>query len=265
MISWRNPGDEPRATSTSTPTRTPCSRRATRSPRSPGSRPCTSTRRARAGSSRAGALGHLAAEGALGDVASLTLLVCALDNERAGTTQRSASREVAAAAVAESARRGLPRRPGARGRVRVAAARTTSSGTTWSTTTCSARSRRRSTSCTGTRTPCGSPPACTATSSASRSTTRSRTPARSRCSARRSTSAPSTSTATSSPALNDHIVPWENAYRSTQLLGGETRFVLSTSGHIQALVNPPRAGSRSSYRIAAANPASPATGSTPPR
>jgi hypothetical protein len=29
---------------------------------------------------------------------------------------------------------------------------------------------------------------------------------------------------------NDHIVRWRNAYRSTQLLGGESRFVLSTSG-----------------------------------
>ena len=37
----------------------------------------------------------------------------------------------------------------------------------------------------------------------------------------------------------DHIVPWENAYRSVRLLGGEKRFVLSRSGHIQALVNPP--------------------------
>ena len=40
---------------------------------------------------------------------------------------------------------------------------------------------------------------------------------------------------------NDHIVDWRNAYRSTQLLGGESRFVLSTSGHIQALINPPEA------------------------
>jgi poly(3-hydroxyalkanoate) synthetase len=39
--------------------------------------------------------------------------------------------------------------------------------------------------------------------------------------------------------INDHIVPWENAYRSAELLGGQSRFVLSTSGHIQALVNPP--------------------------
>ena len=49
--------------------------------------------------------------------------------------------------------------------------------------------------------------------------------------------------------LNDHIVPWENAYRSTLLLGGSRRFVLSTSGHIQALVNPPAAESRASYRV----------------
>jgi polyhydroxyalkanoate synthase len=50
--------------------------------------------------------------------------------------------------------------------------------------------------------------------------------------------------------LKDHIVPWENAQRSTAMLGGESRFVLSTSGHIQALVNPPSPESRSSYRLA---------------
>jgi polyhydroxyalkanoate synthase subunit PhaC len=55
-------------------------------------------------------------------------------------------------------------------------------------------------------------------------------------------------------ASNDHIVDWRNAYRSTQLLGGDSRFVLSTSGHIQALINPPSPDSRSSYRIAAENP-----------
>ena len=37
----------------------------------------------------------------------------------------------------------------------------------------------------------------------------------------------------------DHIVPWQTAYRTTQLLGGESEFVLSSSGHIQAIVNPP--------------------------
>jgi polyhydroxyalkanoate synthase len=36
----------------------------------------------------------------------------------------------------------------------------------------------------------------------------------------------------------DHICPWQSCYRSAQLLGGKTRFVLSSSGHIAALVNP---------------------------
>ena len=49
--------------------------------------------------------------------------------------------------------------------------------------------------------------------------------------------------------LTDHIVPWENAYRSVQLFGGATRFVLSTSRHIQALVNPPAPNSRASFRV----------------
>jgi polyhydroxyalkanoate synthase len=40
-------------------------------------------------------------------------------------------------------------------------------------------------------------------------------------------------------ALTDHIVPWQGAYQATQLFGGRTRFVLSSSGHIQAIVNPP--------------------------
>ena len=37
----------------------------------------------------------------------------------------------------------------------------------------------------------------------------------------------------------DHITPWHACYRSTQFLGGDIRFILSNSGHIQALVNPP--------------------------
>jgi hypothetical protein len=54
----------------------------------------------------AGVLGHLAADDRLADVASLTLMVCALDNARAGTAAAFTSREVAALAVAESARKG---------------------------------------------------------------------------------------------------------------------------------------------------------------
>ncbi|MGQ0632793.1 MAG: PHA/PHB synthase family protein [Sporichthyaceae bacterium] len=40
-------------------------------------------------------------------------------------------------------------------------------------------------------------------------------------------------------AKEDHIAPWASAYRSTQLLSGENRFVLSSSGHIAGIVNPP--------------------------
>jgi polyhydroxyalkanoate synthase subunit PhaC len=47
----------------------------------------------------------------------------------------------------------------------------------------------------------------------------------------------------------DHISPWQNCYRTTQLLGGRTRFVLSTSGHIAAIVNPP-GNPRATYRAA---------------
>ncbi len=39
--------------------------------------------------------------------------------------------------------------------------------------------------------------------------------------------------------MTDHIVPWKAAYRSTQMLGGRPEFVLSSSGHIQSIVNPP--------------------------
>ena len=37
----------------------------------------------------------------------------------------------------------------------------------------------------------------------------------------------------------DHLCPWQSCYATTQLLGGKSRFVLSNSGHIAALVNPP--------------------------
>jgi len=57
--------------------------------------------------------------------------------------------------------------------------------------------------------------------------------------------------------IADHITPWQNCYRSTQLLGGESRFILSTSGHIAALVNPP-GSPKATYQTGKANPASPA-------
>jgi polyhydroxyalkanoate synthase len=46
----------------------------------------------------------------------------------------------------------------------------------------------------------------------------------------------------------DHICPWTNCYRSGRLLGGKVRFVLSTNGHIAALVNPP-GNPKSSYQV----------------
>ena len=40
--------------------------------------------------------------------------------------------------------------------------------------------------------------------------------------------------------VTDHITPWKACYRTTQLIGSENvEFVLSQSGHIQALLNPP--------------------------
>ena len=39
-------------------------------------------------------------------------------------------------------------------------------------------------------------------------------------------------------AVTDHITPWEACYPTVNLLGGKAEFVLSSQGHIQALVNP---------------------------
>ncbi|WP_191830657.1 class II poly(R)-hydroxyalkanoic acid synthase [Pseudomonas fluorescens] len=38
---------------------------------------------------------------------------------------------------------------------------------------------------------------------------------------------------------NDHITPWDAVYRSTLLLGGDKRFILANSGHVQSILNPP--------------------------
>ncbi len=58
-------------------------------------------------------------------------------------------------------------------------------------------------------------------------------------------------------ALTDHLVPWQSAYAATQVLGGDARFVLSNSGHIQALVNPP-GNPKASFYTSDAVPADPA-------
>ena len=55
-------------------------------------------------------------------------------------------------------------------------------------------------------------------------------------------------------ALTDHLVPWQSAFAAARVLSGDTRFVLSNSGHIQAMVNPP-GNSRSSFLTNSEKPA----------
>ena len=57
--------------------------------------------------------------------------------------------------------------------------------------------------------------------------------------------------------IADHLTPWQSCYRSTQLLGGTSRFILSTSGHIGALVNPP-GNPKARHQTSKNNPANPA-------
>ena len=206
-----------------------------------------------AGIIAAGTLAHLAGEGRLGEVASLTLLVCAIDNEQAGTTAALTTRDLAAAAIAESARKGyldgdalagvfawlrpndliwnylinnylLGRDPPAfdilywnQDTVRLAAGLHRDFVML---ALDNALTRPGGWSVLGSAVDLG------------------------RVAVDSYIVAGST----------DHIVPWRNAYRSTQLLGGDSRFVLSTSGHIQALINPPGPESRSSFRVAEDNP-----------
>jgi polyhydroxyalkanoate synthase subunit PhaC len=56
--------------------------------------------------------------------------------------------------------------------------------------------------------------------------------------------------------IADHLCPWQACYRSTQLLGGESRFILSTSGHIASLVNPP-GNPKSTFQVATDTPPDP--------
>ncbi|PJG56360.1 class I poly(R)-hydroxyalkanoic acid synthase [Bradyrhizobium forestalis] len=45
--------------------------------------------------------------------------------------------------------------------------------------------------------------------------------------------------------VEDHIVPWRSAYRTTSLFRGDTRFVLGASGHIAGVINPASKNKRS--------------------
>lgn len=56
--------------------------------------------------------------------------------------------------------------------------------------------------------------------------------------------------------ISDHITPWKGVFNTARSLGGQSTFVLSSSGHIQSLVNPP-GNKRAQYFV---NPALPANG-----
>jgi polyhydroxyalkanoate synthase subunit PhaC len=56
--------------------------------------------------------------------------------------------------------------------------------------------------------------------------------------------------------IADHLCPWQSCYRTTQLLGGPVTFVLSTSGHIASMVNPP-GNPKATFQTSDSNPPDP--------
>jgi polyhydroxyalkanoate synthase len=56
--------------------------------------------------------------------------------------------------------------------------------------------------------------------------------------------------------VTDHITPWKSCYRAWHMLGGDMTMVLSSSGHIQSLVNPP-GNPKSKYYLNPENAADP--------
>ncbi len=41
--------------------------------------------------------------------------------------------------------------------------------------------------------------------------------------------------------VTDHITPWKSVFETARIVGDDTRFILSNSGHLQSLINPPGA------------------------
>jgi polyhydroxyalkanoate synthase subunit PhaC len=196
----------------------------------------------------AGLLGHLAATAELGEVASLTLMVCALDNDTEGTLSALTSRDVAAAAVAESARRGYVDGQALAGVF------------TW------LRPNDLVWNYVVNNYLLGKAPPAFDVLYWNQDTVRLAAGLHRDfiyIALDNSFVHPGALEVLGSPVdlgavdvdtyfvagASDHIVPWESAYRGAQLFGGKRRFVLSRSGHIQALVNPPSPDSRSSFRV----------------
>jgi polyhydroxyalkanoate synthase len=50
-------------------------------------------------------------------------------------------------------------------------------------------------------------------------------------------------------AQQDHISPWQSAFRTCALVKGPVKFVLSSEGHITGIVNPPADLSRKKYWV----------------
>jgi len=55
-------------------------------------------------------------------------------------------------------------------------------------------------------------------------------------------------------AEDDHIAPWRQTFRTMELVGGERRYVLSSSGHILGIVNPPTRPPKREYVAAEVKP-----------
>jgi polyhydroxyalkanoate synthase len=56
--------------------------------------------------------------------------------------------------------------------------------------------------------------------------------------------------------VTDHITPWKGVHKTAQIMGEHTTFVLSNSGHLQSLLNPPT-NPKASFMIGSVNPAGP--------
>jgi poly[(R)-3-hydroxyalkanoate] polymerase subunit PhaC len=204
----------------------------------------------------AGLLGQLASAGELDRVASLTLMVCALDNETEGTLAALAGRDLAAAAVAESARRGY------------LDGRALAGVFTW------LRPNDLVWNYVVNNYLLGKDPPAFDVLYWNQDTVRLAAGLHRdfiNIGLENSFAHPGSLEVLGRPVdlgavdidtyfvagVSDHIVPWESAYKGALLFGGEKRFVLSRSGHIQALVNPPSPDSRSSFRVADDLPGTP--------